>query len=212
MQVGTIPDGIVMRSVWTKYLCLFALWSGLLAADPDTLLAATNAATGGIGGINNGTLSGGDGTGTAQITINPIDLALVKQARDLSGTVLANGASVAAGQDIYFVVYVDNTTAFASTDFRITDLLDESAFTYIANSLETTVVPTGSNAAAIWAGGWTALTDTVGGSDDIASITNSGGPAGKDKLTIGATPGQVNQVMAIPASALRAIRFKVKVN
>ncbi|MBE0502138.1 MAG: Ig-like domain-containing protein, partial [Desulfuromonadales bacterium] len=42
----------------------------LLGAGPPAVLAATNRVLGGIGGINNGTITGGDGTGAAAFTIN----------------------------------------------------------------------------------------------------------------------------------------------
>ena len=84
------------------------LLSALIASA--SVFAATNSATGGINGLNNGTLIGGDGTGTAQIEINSLQLALVKEARDIAGTVLAANADVNPGQEIYFVLYVDNIT------------------------------------------------------------------------------------------------------
>ncbi len=196
---------------WLRLSCLLALLGWVLAMGPPSAEAATNSVTGGIRGINNGTLSGGDGTGTAQITLNAVDLALVKQARDLSGNVLPNGANVAAGQQIYFVLYVDNTTGFTASDIRITDLLNESEFTYIASSLETTVVPTGSSDAAIWAGAWSALTDAVGGPDDLASATDTGGAADADRVTVGGVSGQANLQLDIAGNTLRAIRFRVTV-
>ncbi len=145
------------------------------------------------------------------VTVNSVTLALIKQARDLSGAVLPNGSNVASGQQIYFVLYVDNPTAVSASDIRLTDLLNEAQFTYVPNSIETTAVPTGSNNAAIWGGAWTPLTDGVGAPDDIASITDSGGPPGLDKATIGAVLGQANQVLNIPGNTLWAIRFKVMV-
>ena len=42
----------------------------LLGVGPSVTQAATNRALGGIGGINNGTMTGGDGTGAASFTIN----------------------------------------------------------------------------------------------------------------------------------------------
>ena len=197
---------------WLRSLSLIALLGGVLATGPPSAIAATNSALGGIGGINNGTLINGDGTGAAQITINRTVLALEKQARDLAGTVLPGGANVNSGQVIYFVLYVDNSTVFTATNIQLTDLLDETQFTYVPNSIETTVVPTGSSDAAIWAGVWSALTDAVGGPDDIASITDTGGPAGLDRVTVGAVAGQVNQNLNIPGSSLRAIRFRATVN
>jgi len=146
------------------------------------------------------------------LTVNSVQLALVKQARDLSGTVLPNGSNVMSGQTIYFVLYVDNVTGVTASDIRISDLLNESEFTYVLNSLETTVVPTGSNGAAILAGTWTALTDALGGPDDIASVADSGGPPGPDRITVGGVSGQANQTLNLPAGSLRAIRFRVRVN
>jgi hypothetical protein len=146
------------------------------------------------------------------VTVTSIQAALVKQARDLAGTVLPDGTDVASGQVIYFVTYVDNGTVADAGDIRITDLINEAQFTYIPNTLETTVVPTGSNDAAIWAGAWAVLTDAVGGPDDIASFTDTGGPAGLDRLTVGAVPGQVNLTLDIPGGSLRAVRFRVTVN
>ena len=172
---------------------------------PVASLAATNQAVDpGGGGV---TLNA-----SGLLTVNGVQLALVKQARDLSGTVLPNGSNVMSGQTIYFVLYVDNMTGVTASDIRISDLLNESEFTYVLNSLETTVVPTGSNAAAIWAGAWTALTDVLGGPDDIASVADSGGPPGLDRITVGGVSGQANQTLNLGAGSLRAIRFRVRVN
>ncbi len=165
--------------------------------------------------INQAVDPGGGGVtlnASGLLTVNSVQLALVKQARDLSGTVLPNGSNVMSGQTIYFVLHVDNITAVTASDIRISDLLNESEFTYVPNSLETTVVPSGSNGAAIWAGTWTALTDVLGGPDDVASIVDSGGPPGPDRITVGGVSGQANQTLNLPAGSLRAIRFRVRVN
>ena len=191
--------------VWLTLMCWFL-------SGPAGVHAATNSATGGINGINNGTLIGGDGTGTAQIEINSVQLALVKEARDLAGTVLAPGANVAPNQEIFFVLYVDNITDFLAYRFMIEDAIDETQFTYLPNSLETTTVVSGSNAAARWAGTWTPLTDALGGPDDEASILDTGGPAGLDHVAVGEVTGQVNLPLQIPAQTQWAIRFRVTVN
>lgn len=191
--------------IWLTILCWFVI-------GPAVAHAAVNAATGGIGGIDNGTIVGGDGTGTARIELISVQLALVKEARDLPGTVLAPNANVVPGQEIYFVLYVDNITDFLAPQFTIEDALDETQFTYVPNSLETTTVASGSNAAARWAGSWTPLTDAVGGPDDEASILDTGGPPGLDHLAIGDVTGQVNQPLQIPAQMQWAIRFRVTVN
>jgi hypothetical protein len=195
-----------------KYLRTGALVLLFMTAWVPSAFPAVNAVTGGIGGINNGTLVGGDGTGTAQITLNVSGLALVKQARDLTGTVLPDGSNVVSNQEIYFVLFVDNTSSYVAVDLQITDQLNELEFTYIPDSVEMTVVPTGSTDAAIWAGTWTALSDTLGGPNDGASILDTGGPAERDRLTVGSVPGQANQPLDVPGSSIRAVRFRVRVN
>ncbi len=186
------------------------LWC-MLSLSPPGVFPATNSATGGIGGINNGTLAGGDGTGTAQITINPVGLALVKQARDLAGIVLPDGADVVSGQEIYFVIYVDNVTPYPASNIQIIDSLNESEFSYIPGSIEDATVPSGSSDAQIWAGSWGGISDDIGSPDDIASITDSNGSSGRDYLTIGEVGSQANRRFHIPGTTLRALRFRVRV-
>ncbi len=195
-----------------KYLRTGAIVLLLMTAWVPSAFPAVNAVTGGIGGINNGTLRGGDGTGTAQITLNVSGLALIKQARDLTGNVLPDGSNVVSNQELYFVLFVDNTSPFAAGDLQITDQLNELEFTYIPGTVEMTVVPTGSTDAAIWAGTWNALSDTLGGPNDGASILDTGGPADRDRLTVGSVPGQANQTLDVPGSSIRAVRFRVRVN
>jgi hypothetical protein len=186
------------------------LISALLASA--SLYGATNSATGGMGGLNNGTLVGGDGTGTARIEINSVQLALIKEARDLTGTVLAANADVNPGQEIYFVLYVDNITDYAAYHLTIQDAIDETQFTYVADSLESTNVVSGADAATRWAGLWTPLTDASGGPDDEASILDTGGPPDSDLLTVGDVPGQPNLFLQVPAQTQWAIRFRVRVD
>jgi uncharacterized repeat protein (TIGR01451 family) len=119
---------------------------------------------------------------------------------------------VSPGQEIYFVVYVDNPTPATAGDLRVTDALDETQFSYIPGSLEQTLVPSGSGDAAIWAALWTPLTDALGAPDDVASVVDTGGPPGTDQVTVGAVPGQANQAADVPATSLRAVRFRVRVN
>jgi len=192
---------------------LFLLLAALLIGNTawtDVAGAASNSVLGGLGGVNNGTMDGGDGTGSAQITITSDQLDLVKQARDLTGTVI-NGGDVSSGQEVYFVIYVDNSTLHPAVDIRITDLLDEAEFTYVDDSIEYTTVATGSDDAAIWAGTWNGRTDNVGGPDDQASCTDFGAPAGKDRLTIGQVTGQANLQLDIAGSTLWALRIRVTI-
>ncbi len=193
---------------------LIALCTVLISAmlASVSVYAATNSATAGIGGLNNGTMVNGDGTGPARIEISSVQLALVKEARDLAGNVLATNADVNPGQEIYFVLYVDNITDVAAYRLTIQDAIDETQFTYVADSLEATNVASGADAATRWAGTWTPLTDALGGPDDEASILDTGGPAGPDLLSVGDVSGQANLLLQIPAQTQWAIRFRVRVN
>ena len=193
------------RKTFARGLALVAMIVVLLLGCPLAAFPATNTVIDPGGGSVTLVSSG-------PVTVNSVQLALVKQARDLTGAVLATGANVTPGQTIYFVLYVDNTTAYPANDIQIIDQLDESAFTYLINSMETAVVPAGSNDAAIWAGAWSSLSDLRGAPDDLASITDSGGPAGLDRLTVGAVAVQANQTLNVSGNTLRAIRFRVTVN
>ena len=193
------------RKTFARGLALVAMIVVLLLGCPLAAFPATNTVIDPGGGSVTLVPSG-------PVTVNSVQLALVKQARDLTGAVLATGANVTPGQTIYFVLYVDNTTAYPANDIQIIDQLDESAFTYLINSMETAVVPAGSNDAAIWAGAWSSLSDIRGAPDDLASITDSGGPAGLDRLTVGAVAVQANQTLNVSGNTLRAIRFRVTVN
>jgi hypothetical protein len=204
-KVNALTSNRRKSIAWLTLLCWFV-------CGPAGVYAAVNSATGGIGGINNGTLIGGDGSGPAQFEINSAQLALVKEARDLAGNVLAAGANVAPTQEIYFVLYVDNITDFSAYRLTINDAIDETQFTYVPDSVEATTVASGSDAVARWAGIWTPLTDALGAPDDEASIVDSGGPAGLDRLTAGEVAGQVNLPLAIPAQTQWAIRFRMTVN
>lgn len=197
---------------WRRAASLLALLAWVTLGCPPSARAAENAAVGGIGGIDNGTLVGGDGTGQARIALFSVNLALVKQARDLAGSVLPDMAPVVSGQQIYFLLYVDNPTVALAPDLRVTDALDESRFTLVPGTLERVLVPAGSSDAAIWAGSWTSLTDAVGAPDDEGSAVNTGGPPGLDRITFGADPTQTNARVDVPAGMLWAVRFQVRVN
>ena len=197
----------------SRYRSILAVALLALLLMPDGHAGAVvNTALGGVGGLNNGTLSGGDGTGTAAVTIEVAGLALVKQARDAAGVVLPDGADVAAGQILTFILFVDNPTPYPADDLQITDSLDETQFTYVPDSMEGVSLPTASSDAALWASTWQPLSDTLGAPDDDASILDTGGPAGPDRLTVGAVTGQANRAVRIPGRTIRAIRFRVRVN
>jgi hypothetical protein len=96
---GTRKTANILSNRRKKFLAWLTLF-GWFAIGPASVFAATNSATGSIG---DGTLVGGDGTGTAQFEINSVRLALIKEARDSAGAVLAAGADVRINQEIYFV-------------------------------------------------------------------------------------------------------------
>ena len=164
-----------------------------------------------VDNLDNGTMQYGDGSGQARISLFSVDLALVKQARDPSGNVLPDAAPVSPGQDLWFVLYVDNPTAAAATDVRLNDQLDETAFAYLPGTLERTVVPTGTSDAGLWAASWTPLSDALGAPDDEASALDTGGPAGVDRISVGAVSGQPNAGVDLPAGSRIAVRFRVRV-
>lgn len=202
------PEPITRTRQHIAWFTLFCL----LVFGPTGIHAATNSAIGGINGINNGTLIGGDGSGTAQIEINSVQLALVKEARDATGNVLADGADVTSNQEIFFVLYVDNVTDYTAYGITLEDAIDEAQFAYVPDSLEFTTVSSGSDDVARWSGLWGPLTDALGAPDDVASILDTGGPAAADRLTVGDVAGQANQALAISAQTQWAIRFRVRVN
>lgn len=185
------------------------VWALLVTAEVQA--GAMNAVQGGLGGIDNGTLAGGDGTGTARMTVNAATLGLVKEARDAGGSILAAGAPVVAGAGLTFLIAVENPTPIAAADLRVLDLLDESAWSYVPGTLETARVPAGSSPAALWAATWSPESDDLGGPDDGASILDSGGPAGRDRLTLGAEATQPNLALAVPGDSLVAVRWRVVV-
>lgn len=195
-----------LKAFWIALFLAF-----LLGVGPPEVLAATNRAMAGIGGINNGTITGGDGTGAAEITLNTVQLTLVKQARDLAGSVIPDGADVPSNSTIYFVLYVDNTTDAEAFNVRMNDQLNESWFLYQAGSLQTTEVPSGSNDATIWNGPWSPLLDPQDA--DVCSALNTSGVTNPepDLITCGSDSSQPNPRLPVPAGTLKAIRFQVEV-
>lgn len=192
-------------------LCLIVLCAGLSAGITPEARAATNSVYGGIGGIDNGTLRGGDGTGAATITLHSTRLALVKTARDADGELLPDGTTVVPGQEIYFVLHVDNPTLYPAENITLSDQLIREQFSYIPGSMEFALVPTDSSDETLWTGTWTNLTDAVGLPDDIAAFIEGGETEETSLLTIGAVPGQTNKIVTLPSQTRLAIRFRVRV-
>jgi len=177
----------------------------LLGAGPPTARAANNMALGGIGGLNNGTLIGGDGSGTARVSLFSRRLPLIKQARDpVTGAPLTD---VFAGQTVAFVLFVDNDTDGPALDITLIDSLNSAEFTYVLDSLETVELASGTSLDSAWSGVWTSQTDALGAPDDLAAYQS-----GTRRITVGAVPGYPSRQLDIPAGRLRAVRFRVTVN
>lgn len=188
---------------------LIALWP--ICAQPAA--AVTNTVVGGIGGLDNGTLLGGDGTGSARVSLNVVDLALVKEARTTRGVPLVSDADVFSEQEIYFVLYVKNPCPQVGSEIQIRDPLDVEAFTFIPNTLQIAIVPIDTTLDACWAIPWQALTDEAGGAqDDEASIGELDPETRRRLITVGATPEQPNRKAYVPPGSLMAVRFRVRVN
>lgn len=170
-----------------------------------------SATTGYIVGSGGGILKTTDGGGGLTFPI-------VKQAWIAGGaTPLVSPVLAGKGSTVIFLIYVKNPTPSLVADLRMSDLLDETAFEYVANSLVRTSAaspPTDTdtdlvifNASA--AGTGTAMSDVVDG--DVISAQDTGGIAGVDKITIGAVVGQANAALAVRWQSTFAFRFNVKI-
>jgi uncharacterized repeat protein (TIGR01451 family) len=192
---------------------LVAVFAGVAPA-----WAATNQAIDAGGGSVTLTSSG-------LVTVNSTALGLVKQVWSAAGVCLAsapsdatcNGgvttATVAAGTQLKFVIFVKNSTAFALTDVRFQDALDISGtgFTYVASSMKDdgTLVDTSTSAqifAQVDVSG-VAETDAV-----EATGTNYASITGASNITVGAVTGQVNATLSIGANKVFALEFRATKN
>lgn len=201
-----------MRHIGVMILILVAVVAGVTPT-----WAATNQATDPGGGSISLTSSG-------LVTVNSSALQLVKQVWSTTGTCLAssptdttcNGgtttATVAAGTQLKFVIFVKNNTAFALSDVRFQDVLDTSGtgFTYVATSMKhDAILADTATSAQIYTQvdtSGTAETDAVDtGAGNYASIT--GAPLGN--LTVGAVVGQVNATLSVAANKTFALEFQV---
>jgi uncharacterized repeat protein (TIGR01451 family) len=88
-----------------------------------SVFAATNTATGDIGGTD------ADLADSSAFEIIKRDLALFKTAFLTSGSELATSSRLRAGETVRFMVYVNNDTSVAVNDVSIQDVLD-ATFSY----------------------------------------------------------------------------------
>ncbi len=199
-----------------KTLCL-VIFIGLVTTHSATW-AATN-----IGRANLGAdPTPGDTdfiTDSATLTITSTTLAVLKKAflDDDTGTEIADGSSVVKGTIVKFMIYIDNSTNTQSSDVRLEDQLNDTDFTYQANSLSwnNNVTNTATAVATIFANTDTsgtntgvALTDAISGVD-VASADTTVSP---DLVSMGAHTGQTNGVVNIPAGKIVAFMFRARIN
>lgn len=178
------------------------------------------------------------------VTVNASAITLIKQVYDMAGNCLASdvnaagadacaatSVTVASGTPMQFLLYIRNTTAFQLNDVRFIDDIDDTAgalggFTYSpAGPGDISITPLGGTldtalasdiyTDATTAGGGTLQTDVLGAPDDYVSVTNQGGQANLDYVTVGAVAApiaQANQVLNIPANSTFAVLIPVTKN
>jgi hypothetical protein len=158
--------------------------------------AADNTATGNVAGVD------ADLNDSNTITLNTTTLSLVKAAFLQNGTPLVSGATLPRGTMVKFVVYVDNTTAFATDSINVSDVL-AAGFQYLPGSIKVDAsANTGSTAAAIYAAVDAAanLTDAVSGADVAGFAAN----------TVSAGNSAGNALVTVPAGKVWAMEFTVR--
>lgn len=189
--------------------CVFMLSSTAYAAD----VIVTNSVLGGLEGINNDTLEGGDGAGSALVRLRVIFLSLNKQAHSLEGATekmaidpLPTDAKIVTGQRVYFTLHVDNPTVADLYKLTMQDKLDESAFEYVEGSMQMAITDVG--VVPKEEDFKTNLTDNT--DSDVASFSEtSGSPKGKDLFTLGEIPNQKNALVSVQPGKRLTVRFKV---
>lgn len=194
------------------------------AADGDAAAGAVQAtilAAGAALGDSVSATAADAANGTSEFSVNrmlPVSLAIVKQAWLVNGSApLASPFTAPVGSTVVFLIYVRNTSALDATDVRISDLLDESAFEYLAGSLVRTLAaaPPADTATDLEIFSATApaigtnLSDAVDG--DAASALDTNANTFVDRMTVGAAAGQANGAVDIASHTVFAVRFAVLV-
>ena len=110
----------------TFALAIFASITSLVFSG--SVMAATNTATGDIGG------TAADLADSSAFEIIKRDLALFKTAFLTSGTELASSSRLRAGETVRFMIYVNNDTSVAVNDVSMQDILD-ATFAYGGNAI-----------------------------------------------------------------------------
>jgi photosystem II stability/assembly factor-like uncharacterized protein len=152
-------------------------------------------------------------------------ITLIKQVWELGGSApLASPLTTPIGSRLVFLIYVKNDTTSDIPDITFRDDLDNTGFTYIANSLyrNSPLPDTASdleifNATKPPSQGGTGLpqTDIIDlVANEYASACSGPGPCPgttTDTLTFGATSINTNTTLDLPANSTIAFRFEVQV-
>ncbi len=195
----------------------------LSVALVGTAMAAVNSANDGGGG---GILLGGSGNVTVTSTL----LGLVKAVFDSAGNCIASSDSDAAcggtntvavltGTRLTFVIYVDNTTAIAASNIRITDSITDAAPDYfqfvtdtygVGQGLAFGTTVTADTKANIYAAatGGTALTNALDGAAQVNEYAGIDTAATPDVLYVGGDAvSPDNDQVDVAATTVWAITF-----
>lgn len=170
---------------------------------PLPALAATNQATGDIAGVD------ADLADSNVFNLSSQALAVVKKAFDASGVAIADGATLARGTTVRFLIYVNNKADAATNDVSLRDVL-AATFQYQAGTLKTSTAVsacallacTGAEEAAIFGdvNATAAKTDAVDA--DVVSTAGATIDAGNQNVA--------NGVLNIPANSVFALSFTVR--
>ncbi len=182
------------------------------------VMAATNIGSGNLGADPDVPGDNDNITDSAVFTITSTTLAVIKKAflDDATGTELTSGSQVASGTIVKFMIHIDNSTGVEVKDVRIEDLLNDTDFTYQANSLfwNNMVTNSGATVATIFgntdgdgANTGVQLSQAVDG--DVGSVDAAVSP---DRVTMGAHSAQTNGTLNIPAGKIAAFIFRARVN
>ena len=109
---------------------LLATITSALIFGPTSAMAATNTATWDISGVTQGPAT------FDLISYNSGAVSLTKTAfLAVGGTELTDGASVPAGTEVDFMIFVNNKNLGAVNNINIADILDPAEFVYVPTFL-----------------------------------------------------------------------------
>ncbi len=184
---------------------MLAVMTGVIAFSPSAALAATNTASWDIGGV-------GQANATFNlVSFNAGNIDLTKTAFLASdGSELADGATVPAGTQVDFMIFINNKTGVAINNINIADVLNPAEFAYVATNLQ--VGSTGECAAlACNAAERTALYGAVAAvaSEAVEGGDVAGWTGGTNTVSAGSSAG--NAQLNVPSATAWALVFRATV-